>query len=64
MAKIVAGEESGTFKLQVYRGSFMGVDEAGEPFGPYSLSDSTPNLIVESEELKTLGELYLSLIHI
>lgn len=58
MAKIVAGEESGTFKLQVYRGSFMGVDEAGEPFGPYSLSDSTPNLIVESEELKTLGELY------
>jgi len=58
MAKIIAGEESGTFKLQVYRGSFMGVDEAGEPFGPYSLSDSTPNLIVESEELKTLGELY------
>lgn len=58
MAKIVAGEESGTFKLQVYRGSFMGVDEAGEPFGPYSLSDSTPNLIVESEDLKTLGELY------
>ena len=58
MAKIVAGEESGTFKLQVYRGSFMGVDEAGEPFGPYSLSDSTPNLIVESEELKTLGGLY------
>lgn len=58
MAKIIAGEETGTFKLQIYRGSFMGVDEAGEPFGPYSLSDSTPNLIVESEELKTLGELY------
>lgn len=57
-AKIVAGTTVGTFKLQVYRGSFMGVDEAGESYGVKSLSDSTPNLIVESPELTDLQELY------
>ncbi|MFA6832709.1 MAG: hypothetical protein WCR36_10675, partial [Bacteroidaceae bacterium] len=57
-AKIVAGETADTFKLQVYRGSFMGVDESGEAFGAKSLSDATPNLIVESDDLTTLQELY------
>ena len=57
-AKIVAGETADTFKLQVYRGSFMGSDEAGEAYGAYSLAEATPNLIVESDDLTTLGELY------
>lgn len=57
-AKIVAGETADTFKLQVYRGSFMGVDEAGEAFGAKSLADATPNLIAESGDLTTLQELY------
>lgn len=57
-AKIVAGETADTFKLQVYRGSFMGVDESGEAFGAKSLADATPNLIVESDDLTTLQELY------
>lgn len=57
-AKIVAGETADTFKLQVYRGSFMGVDESGEAFGAKSLSEATPNLIVESDDLTTLQELY------
>ena len=57
-AKIVTGETADTFKLQVYRGSFMGVDESGEAFGAKSLADATPNLIVESDDLTTLQELY------
>lgn len=57
-AQIVAGETADTFKLQVYRGSFMGVDEAGESFGAKSLADATPNLIAESGDLTTLQELY------
>lgn len=57
-AQIVAGDTADTFKLQVYRGSFMGVDEAGEAFGAKSLADAVPNLIAESGDLTTLQELY------
>lgn len=57
-AQIVNGDTPDTFKIQVYRGSFMGVDEAGEPFGAKSLADATPNLIAESGDLTTLQELY------
>lgn len=57
-AQIVAGETADTFKLQVFRGSFMGVDDAGESFGAKSLADAVPNLIAESSDLTTLQELY------
>lgn len=57
-AQIVNGDTPDTFKIQVYRGSFMGVDEDGEPFGAKSLADATPNLIAESGDLTTLQELY------
>lgn len=57
-AQIVAGETADTFKLQVFRGSFMGVDDAGEAFGAKSLADAVPNLIAESGDLTTLQELY------
>lgn len=57
-AQIVAGDEADTFKLQVYRGSFMGVDDAGEAYGAYSLADATPNLIAKSDDFTTLQELY------
>ncbi len=57
-AQIVAGETADTFKLQVFRGSFMGVDDAGESFGAKSLADAVPNLIAESGDLTTLQELY------
>lgn len=56
--KIVQGEESETFKLQIYKGSFAGVDEYGEPFGAYNEEKSIPNLIAESPDYTTLGELY------
>lgn len=56
--KIVAGETSGKFKIQLYKGTFKGVDDAGEPYGAYSLDASTPNLLVESDELGTLAEAY------
>lgn len=57
-AQIVSGETADTFKLQVYRGSFMGVDDAGEAFGAKSEADAVPNLIAESSDLTTLQELY------
>lgn len=57
-AKIVAGDESDTFKIQVYRGSYMGSDDAGESYGAYSLEEAQPNLIAESGDLTTLQELY------
>ena len=57
-AQIVAGDTADTFKLQVYRGSYMGTDEAGESFGAYSLDDAQPNLIAESDDFTTLQELY------
>lgn len=57
-AKIVEGETSGKFKIQLYKGAFKGVDTAGEPYGAYSLDDATPNLLVESDELGTLVEAY------
>lgn len=57
-AQIVAGDTDDTFKLQVYRGSYMGTDDAGESFGAYSLDDAQPNLIAESDDFTTLQELY------
>lgn len=57
-AKIVAGDESETFKLQVLGGTFAGVDEAGEPFGTKSFDDAQPEVLVESDDVTTLSELY------
>ena len=57
-AQIVAGEANGTFKLVVYKGSFMGEDSYGEPYGAYNLADAKPNLIAESGDYTTLQQLY------
>lgn len=58
-ARIVAGtDDSSKFKCQIYKGNFMGVDDAGEPYGSYSYADATGNLLTESEEFSTLQELY------
>lgn len=58
-ARIIAGTDNSTkFKLQVFRGSFMGVDKDGEPYGSKSYADAVGNLITESDEFSTLGELF------
>lgn len=58
-AAIVKGtDDASLFKMKVYRGSFMGVDDAGEPYGSRSLADATGNLITESPEFSTLGQLF------
>lgn len=57
-AKIIAGEASGKYKLQISKGTFMGVDSAGEPIGPYSFEDSKPDVIYESGDCGTLQDLY------
>ena len=58
-ARIITGTDDSTkFKLQVFRGSFMGVDKDGEPYGSKSYADATGNLITESGEFSTLGELF------
>lgn len=57
-AKVVAGDESEKFKVQIYRGSYQGADEAGESYGAYTLDQSTPTLIAESDDISTLQEAY------
>lgn len=58
-ARVITGsDDSSKFKCQVYRGSFMGVDKDGEPYGSASLSTAIGNLLTESEEFETLEELY------
>lgn len=58
-ARVITGSDGPSkFKCQVYRGSFMGVDKDGEPYGSASLSKATGNLLTESEEFETLEELY------
>lgn len=57
-AKIIQGDVTGTFKMQVFKGSFAGVDESGEAYGSYNFENSVPNLIAESDDCATLGELY------
>lgn len=58
-ARIVTGTDDATkFKCQIYKGNYMGVDADGEPFGSYSYDQASGNLISESEEFSTLGELY------
>lgn len=56
--KIIAGENADTFILQAYKGSFMGVDDAGEAYGAKDLENATPNLIAESPECATLQDLF------
>lgn len=58
-AKIIAGNSESTFKLQVFKGSYMGEDEAGESYGTKSLSEAVPNLLIESPDFKTLEELFV-----
>lgn len=57
-ARIIGGETEGTFKLQILKGTFMGVDKDGEPFGNYSFEDAVPEVIIESDDVVTLGDLY------
>lgn len=57
-AKVVAGDASGKFKVQIIRGTYKGADEYGEPYGAYSLAESTPDIITESGDLSTLAEAY------
>lgn len=58
-AQIVAGtDDSNKFKLQVYRGNYIGVDTAGEPIGSKSWAEAGGEMIAESDEFATLGELY------
>lgn len=58
-ARIVVGtDDAAKFKLQIYRGSFMGVDKDGEPYGSKDYNEAVGNLLAESDEYETLGELY------
>lgn len=58
-ARIIAGtDDTSKFKCQIFRGSYMGVDKDGEPYGSKSFADAQSNLLTESDEISTLGELY------
>lgn len=57
-ARIVSGIEDITkFKLQVLQGSYMGVDEYGEPYGVYDFEKAPAYIIAESDEFATKQEL-------
>lgn len=56
-ARIVAGDDGG-FKLQVFRGNYQGTDDAGEPYGAYNLANAVAQLLGETKECATLGELF------
>ena len=57
-AKVIAGDSLNKFKIQIIKGTYKGADEYGEPYGAYSLAESTPDILVESDDLSTLGEAY------
>lgn len=58
-ARIIGGtDDASKFKCQIFRGSYMGTDDAGEPYGSKTLDEATSNLLTESDEISTLGELY------
>lgn len=57
-AAIVAGSATGTFRLQIFKGTFAGQDEAGEPFGARSLADAPVGILAESDDMTTLQEAY------
>lgn len=58
-ARIIEGtDDASKFKCQIFRGSYMGVDKDGEPYGSKSFADAQSNLLTESDEISTLGELY------
>ena len=57
-AKIVAGtDDVSKFKLQVYQGSFMGVDADGESYGAKSFDNAPQYLIAESDEFDQIADL-------
>ena len=57
-AKIVTGtEDVSKFKLQIYQGSYMGTDEAGEPYGAHDWKSAPQYLIAESDEFSKIQEL-------
>jgi len=57
-AKVVAGtDDTSKFKLQVYQGSFMGVDPDGEPYGAKSFAAAPQYMLAESDEVATIQEL-------
>lgn len=57
-AKVVAGtDDTSKFKLQVYQGSFMGVDPDGEPYGAKNFAAAPQYLLAESDEVATIQEL-------
>lgn len=57
-AKVIAGDSLNKFKIQIIKGTYKGADEYGEPYGAYSLAESTPDILVESDDLGTLDEAY------
>lgn len=57
-AKVIAGDEAGKYKLQIYRGTFAGEDASGESYGAKTLANAQPILIFESADCATLQDLF------
>lgn len=55
-AKVIAA--AGKFKLQIYKGTYQGIDADGESYGVKNYAQSIPDKITESPEVSTIAELY------
>ncbi len=58
----VENTSSTSRRLKISKGTFEGQDSNGEPYGQYSLVDSTPEVVFYSEEYTTVGQLYEALL--
>jgi len=56
-AKIITGSTPFLFILQVYKGTWSGVDKDGEVYGTKSYDNSAPILLAESPECTSINEL-------
>lgn len=57
-ARLVNGSVTSQYVLEILRGTYMGTDAYGEPFGSYSFADAKPEVIAQSPDCDTLGEIY------
>lgn len=62
-AKVIEGVAASTFVLQIFKGNYQGEDSYGEPYGTKTLDQASGELIIESEELETITDLYNWLIN-
>lgn len=55
--KMIAGEAANTYRIQIWRGTYKGLDYANEPIGGISTSNSKEVLLIESPDFNNITAL-------